>query len=136
LAFATVEDVEARRGGPLSESEEVSAEFLLEAAQGLVEEAVERDEAEIVALKGSVPPVLRFLVVERVLKAMANPQGLASQSEALGAYSHTERFNSSANSELMLSSAEERLARKAVYGKLAGTGEMESPLVSEARVGS
>jgi len=127
--------VERRRGAPLTAAEAKSAEFLLEGAQAVIEEAVGRNEAEIIALKGGVPKVLRLLTVEKVLRAMANPQGLSSQSEALGAHSHTERFSNTGNSDLLLSPVEERIARSAVCGRLAGTAEMES-LISDGRCGS
>ena len=136
MAFASTADVAKRRGlTELSAEDEESAAFLLEAAQSIIEEAVERDEAAIIAIKGSVPKVLKFLTVEKVLRAMANPQGLASQSEALGAHSHTERFSSDRNSDLLLFVAEQRMARNAVHGRLSGTAQMAS-LVSHERCGS
>jgi hypothetical protein len=130
VAFASTADVAKRRGRPLEGSDEDTAAYLLEAAQSVIEEVVERDEAAIVAEKGGVPTILKFIAVEKVLRAMANPQGLASQSETLGAHSHTERFNSGGSTDLLLSEVEERLARKAVYGQLSGTARTKS-LASE-----
>lgn len=133
MAFADTNDV-AKRRGPLGEEETAAAEMLLELAQGVVEEAVERDEEAILALKGAIPTVLRLLVIEKVVKAMANPDGLASQSETLGAHSRTERFaTTAAGSDLLLTETEERLARKAVHGRLSGTARPES-IVSPQRV--
>lgn len=126
MAFASTDDVKARRGRPFVEEEEKTAELLLEAAQSVIEDAVGKDEAGIVALKGAVPSVLRFLTVEKVFKAMANPAGLSSESETLGAHSHTSRFNAGENSDLLLSELEERIARQAVYGKLSGTAFQRS----------
>jgi len=125
LAFATIEDIEARR--TLSADEKVAAEALLEAAQSVVEEVIERDEAAIIALKGAVPAVLKFMTVEKVLRALVNPSGLSSQSEALGSFSHTERFNTATvTSDLLLSELEERLVRRAVYGRSTATAHVGS----------
>lgn len=122
MAFASDTDVEARLGRALSESETGTAGFLLEGAQAIIEAAADKAEADI----DPIPPVLRFVAVELVVRAMANPESLASQSEALGAYSHTERFRSEANSDLLLTKLEEQMVRRAVHGQLSGTGQMKS----------
>lgn len=126
MAFASTDDVKARRGRPFADEEEATAQLLLEAAQSNIELAIGKTEAEIKELKGDPPPVLRFMTIEKVFRAMANPEGLSSQSEALGAYSHTNRFNAGDIPDLLLSDLEERQVRQAVYGKLSGTAFQKS----------
>lgn len=122
MAFASVDDVKARLARPLTEADEAAAEFLLIGAQMFVEAAAEKTEAQ---LGDEVPPVLRFVAVEVVCRAMANPQGLASESETLGAYSHTERY-SAEGADLLLTKTEELLVRRAVHGTLSGSTEPAS----------
>jgi hypothetical protein len=122
MAFADTDDVGTRLGHDLSDAEKEQASFLLDGVTSVIEEAVgKREEAIDPEL-----PVLRFLSVEKVVRVMSNPQGLSSQSEALGAYSHTERFNSGSNPDLMLTDLEVAMARKAVHGRLSGTAEPAS----------
>lgn len=136
MGFASTDDVKARRGRPFVEEEEEMAKLLLEAAQSNIEDAIGKDEAAIKSLKGAIPSVLRFLAVEKVFKAMANPAGLSSESETLGAYSHTNRFNAGENSDLLLTALEERIARQAVYGKLSGTAFQKSLVSPPDSVGT
>lgn len=127
MAFASLDDIKARAGRPLSEADEAAAVFLLLGAQVIIEAAVEKTEEQ---LGDAVPPVLKFIAVEVVCRAMANPQGLSSETEALGAYSHSERFRSGENSDILLTKAEELLARRAVHGTLSGSTQIGS-LVSD-----
>jgi hypothetical protein len=122
MAFASVEDIAARLGRVLTDLEKGAATFLLEGAQAIVEIAVEKTEEQIVPL----PPVLRFVTVEVVCRAMANPQGLASESETLGAYSHTERYSGEGVSDILLTKLEELMVRRAVHGTLSGTAQTGS----------
>lgn len=131
MAFATKEDVAKRLKRSLTSAEEDSAAFLLEAAQAVIEEAAERDEAQIIALKGEVPSTLRFVAVELAVRALSNPEGLVSKSESLGAYANTKRYRKDhqgegAQSELELTPIQERLVRRAVWGRLSGTAQMGS----------
>lgn len=126
MAFASIDDVKARLGRPLTEADEAAANFLLVGAQMFVEAAAEKTEEQL----DSFPPVLRFVTVEMVCRAMANPQGLASESETLGAYSHTERY-SAEGADLLLTKTEELLVRRAVHGTLSGSAELAS-LASDA----
>jgi hypothetical protein len=122
MAFASVGDITARLG-VLSKAQEDAAGFLLEGAQAVVEEAAEKTEEEL----GENPPsILRFVTVEVVCRALANPQGLSSQSETLGSYAHTERFSAEAESGLLLTKTEELLVRRAVHGALSGTVQIGS----------
>jgi hypothetical protein len=122
MAFASVEDIAARLGRVLTDLEKGAATFLLEGAQAIVEAAVERTEEQIDPL----PPVLRFVTVEVVCRAMANPQGLASESETLGAYSHTERYSGEGVSDILLTKLEELMVRRAVHGTLSATAQTGS----------
>lgn len=123
MAFASKEDVAARLGRSLADSETDQVDFLLDAATAVIEEAVDKAEADISPL----PAVLRFVCVEVVCRAMANPQGLSSQQEALGAYSHSERFQGGDGaSGLLLKPLETQMVRRAVHGQLSGTAQIGS----------
>jgi hypothetical protein len=124
MAFASLDDIKARAARPFTATDEAAASMLLEGAQAVIEASVEKTEEEMGA---SVPEILRFVAIEVVVRAMANPQGLASQSETLGVYSHTERFSGGDTvNSLILTKAEELMARRAVHGRVSGTGEAES----------
>jgi hypothetical protein len=100
-----------------------SAGYLLEAASAVVADAVGDREANI----EPVPDVLRFVTVEVVCRAMANPAGLSSESEQLGEYSHTSRFrDGTSGGGLWLTDLERLMVRGAVHGRLSGTALQQS----------
>lgn len=94
--------------------------MLLDGATAVIEQAVDVAEADI----DPMPRILRFVAVEVAVRGMANPSGLASRSEALGAASQTERFRDDGG--LWLTDSECRLVREAVLGQLSGTAIQES----------
>jgi len=130
MALAKPEDVAARLGRELDDEETTAVGFLLDAATAVVEEAIEGPADD------PAPPVLRFVAVEVVVRALANPNGLASRSETLGAYSHSEAFLSGAG--LMLTKTEELMVRRAALGAVAGSVAIPSHVddIFDALVGS
>lgn len=125
MAFATADNVADRLGRKLSDAENGSAEFLIDAATSLVADAVDRDEAWAEALD-PVPKVLRLIVVEATCRALNNPAGLDSLQESLGDHSHTQTFRRGADAAgLLLTKPERELARRTVLG--AGLTTMRTP---------
>jgi hypothetical protein len=131
MAFATAADVEKklkpRLGRAFTADETAAAALLLDGASAVIEVAIDKTEADLGADK---PTVLRFIAIEVVARAMANPSGLASEQEGLGAYSHAERYLTEGGG-LWLTELEERMARSAVHGQLSGTALTESILSDE-----
>lgn len=112
MSFATPEDVARRLSLDLSDGQRLQVESLLNAASAVIAECVGKDEAGI----DPVPSVVKFVCVEAVCRTMANPQGLASEQESLGAYSHSQNFGRDGTG-IMLTKNEQLIVRRAVYGK-------------------
>lgn len=126
MAFATPEDVATRLGRELGEIAAGTAEQLLDAATAVIANAADKSDAWAEALD-PVPGILRFMCVELVVRAMANPESLARLQEQLGAYSSTRAFASaSAGGGLMLSDVETMLVRRTIFGTLSGSARVES----------
>ncbi len=140
MALANTDDVSARLGRVLNDQETTSATYLLDAATAIVCEAGDTTEDFIEAMD-PVPPVLRFVTVELVSRAMANPSALLQQEERLGEYQHMERFRantSEAASDLLLTDSEELLVRRAVLGSTTGSVRIKSHIddIYDALIGS
>jgi hypothetical protein len=127
LSFATEADVVARRGtGALTDNEEAQVAVLLELATGAIAAAVDKTD-DWAADLDPVPTMVRLMTVELVVRAMTNPQGLESVSEALGQYSNTQRFRDAAGGGgLELSTTEVLLLRRVVHGRNSGSARAES----------
>lgn len=123
MPYATASDIETRlkpsTGQEFSEDQMAAAELLCEAATAVIVTCCGGKELE------EPPPVLRFVAIEVVCRAMANPQGLSSEQETLGAYSYAQRYVAEGGG-LWLKPLEEQMVRQAVHGRLSGSAEMES----------
>lgn len=128
-AFATTTDVELRLGRELTTAEEDQVELLTAAATAVITQEAGKTEAWADDLD-PVPRVLRYLTVELVLRAMANPQGVVSFTEQLGAYSTSQRFRDTGGG-LLLTKQEGILVRQAVYGETTGSARLGSILKSD-----
>lgn len=127
MPLASTDDVATRIGEiPLSETRLAMAGQLLEFADGVILDAVDKSEEWLDGLGEDVPPVLRGLAVELVARAMASPQGLAAASETLGSYSRSETYRRDLSTAMALTELEERLCRRAVYGRTAGSSTPRS----------
>lgn len=114
-AYATSEDVTARLGRDLTDAEAASVDFLLEAAGGLIREALLKPEDWE---PDPVPSVFRFLSVEVACRIFANPESAGLILERLGAHEHRLDFRGvDGSGGLFLSPAEIRRLRMAVYGR-------------------
>ena len=123
MAFATADDVAARLGRELTIAEENLVEAVVEQVTDLIADAVGQD-ADWAADLDPVPAVLTAICVEKAIAVGSNPNGVASRSETLGSFSSSETFRK--DSGLYLTPLEERLARRAVLGRLAGSSRPES----------
>lgn len=120
MAFATTDDIAARLGrDSLTAAELSQATSLIEGATAVIAEAVDKDDAWVAALD-PVPNVLRVVTVEAVVRAMANPSGLRSESEQLGSYQHSQSFRDDGGG-FWLTTTERMLVRRAVWGALSGS---------------
>lgn len=128
--FAALSDVARRMGRELTAAEEDQTLYLLAAATDLIADAVGRDGTWAAQLE-PIPPALRIITVEAVVRLLFNPRGAQTTQETLGSYSHSETFSqngANATSGLMLTVAEERRARQAVFGAGAGSVRVRSVL--------
>lgn len=130
-SLATVENVANALGkdvGDLTANESLQIEFLLTLATGIIAAAGGKTEAWAETLS-PIPKVLRLVAIQVVLRAMANPEGLAAMSEQIGAYSvnRSYRAASAGGSTLMLTAAEKRMVRAAVAASDLTSVTLESP---------
>lgn len=89
MSLASTTDIAARLGRTIADSETAAVDFLIEAADSVIAEV---GEVAVDTLDAEVTPALRFIAVDIVCRAMANPQGIASLQEQLGQYASTVRF--------------------------------------------
>lgn len=106
MPFATIEDVEQRLGRELTESEQDTATFII----GAVSDTI----ADEFDLPDEPPAAVRMVVVEKVVSALNNPQGLASFSEQLGSYQRSGTFPRAADIGIFLSREDRRAIRRAL----------------------
>lgn len=106
MAFATLQDVEARLGRELTESEQDVAGYVLEAVSDAI--------AGEFNLPDDVPAVVALVCVEKAVGALNNPQGLASFTEQLGSYRRSGTFPRAADLGIHLSATERRAIRRAL----------------------
>jgi hypothetical protein len=126
VAFATTTDIATRLTRTLTAAEDAAAGLLLEGATGLIADACGKDDDWADSLD-PVPSVLRFVCIEAVSRALANPQNVASLQETLGAHSYAVRFRDLQNGGgLYLTGHEERMVRRAVFGRTTGSARVES----------
>ncbi|PZG20602.1 Gp19/Gp15/Gp42 family protein [Nonomuraea aridisoli] len=87
MAYATVQDVRARMGRPLTSEEETLAETLLGDAEVLIEERISD-----LAARAADPQYLKRLVIveaNAVLRVLRNPEGYRSESDGDYSYSRS-----------------------------------------------
>ncbi len=114
MALATTDDIATRLGRSLTEPEEALSELTIELTQGLILEVAGTDEPD------PVPAYYRALCIEKTINVGANPNGLAAESESLGAWSHSQTFQRAGDIGIFLTEREEfqirRIANNAVSG--------------------
>lgn len=120
MAFADASDLETRTGRTFTTAQTATAELLVDLASELVADACGKT---VAALSESYAPVLRIVTIEVASRAMANPDGLASSNERLGAWAATKNFREAG---LSLTDLEERLVRRAVFGSNSGSSRPTS----------
>lgn len=127
MAFATVSDVATRQGRTFTTAEENQATLLIELATAAIADAALKDDAWAAALT-PVPDIIKGLTVELVGRAMANSEGLTSQSETIGSYQYMKSYNKEATAAFALTNIERRIVRRTV-GSL--NYEVRTPTATE-----
>lgn len=130
MAFAASTDVAARLGRDLTAAETTSVGFLLDAATEVICVHLDREYEQV----DPVPPVLEGICVSMVLRALANPSGLSSRSETIGAYSHSETYRRDVGSDVSMTPTERDLARRAFYGSNLKTVRLRTPIEFDSGV--
>lgn len=105
-------------GITLTSAQQAQATAVIAMVEDLIAEAVYQDSDWADELD-PIPATLKNICVEKAILSLANPKGLESETETLGAYSHTERFNTKESFAAMgvfLNAADRAKARRAVYG--------------------
>lgn len=124
MAFATTDDIGDRLGRTLSAGEEQSVALLLEGAQAVIEDCAGKAEGAM----AEVPSILRFVAIELVCRALANPNQLQGLSEGLGQHNYSARFR---DAGLWLTRTEEMLVRRAVHGTTTAGVAVQAAQVEE-----
>lgn len=129
VTFATVGQVEARLGRDLTAAETTQVPYLLQTATDLIAEACGKPDTWPGTLT-TIPPALRTVCVECVVRVLHNPTGARSQQEQLGAYLHSETYGADVPAGMALTVTEEQRVRRAVH---AGVASVRVPsLVDDA----
>jgi hypothetical protein len=110
MAFATTTDVGNRLGRTLTTDETGQATALLDLIALEIEDACGKDASTV----SPEPPILKLVSIEATVRAIANPVGIKTESETLGAHSYSATFPTTDG--LLLTSTERSLVRKAVLG--------------------
>jgi hypothetical protein len=129
-AFASVEDVQARRGlGAFTDAETATVEQLLLAATSIIAATADKTDEWAINLD-PIPEILRFLCVELVIRVLRNPGGLRSQTEQIGQHSRSESYvvdaRGGAATGLLPTTVEELLIRRVVWSRNSGSARMRS----------
>jgi hypothetical protein len=123
--LATASEVGVMLGRDLSEAEIGQADMMIGIATANILAAVDKDGDWLPT--AAQQTFLNGLCVQLTCRAMANPQGLASQSESLGAHSATTAYSRDIpGSGLGLTSPEELAARRVVWGTNSGSAKARS----------
>lgn len=127
VAFATVGMVSARVGRDLTAAEAAQVPTLLQMATDLIAEACDKPDTWPATVT-TIPPALRTVCVECVVRVLHNPTGARSQQEQIGSYLHSETYSADTPAGMALTASEERRVRRAVHGVGSGTVRLSSIL--------
>ena len=97
----------------LTTAEENQVTLLIELATAAIADAALKDDAWAAALT-PVPDIIKGLTIELVGRALANSEGLTSQSEQIGSYQYMKSFNKEATTAFALTGMERRIVRRTV----------------------
>lgn len=126
MAFATTADVATRLGRALTAAEQAMAQQVIDSVTAQIS-AVVNEGSEWATALDPVPEVFKSLCIEKVIYIGSNPNGIASESETLGAYTHSQTFPRSMDSYgVLLTDEEKRSVRQAVWGVVRSVS-LESP---------
>lgn len=121
MAFATTDDVATRLGRDLTVAEDAFAEQVIEDVQGLILEIAGTAEPS------PVPTYYKALCVSKVIALGANPTGLASESETLGAHTYSKTFPRSMDGlDVFLTEHEEYTVRRIANNAVSGSSHPDA----------
>jgi len=121
--YATTDDIAARLGRTLTDQETTSYGSIIEAVSAEIDVAL-----GLAKTLADVPPAVKGVTVTASIRAAANPSGAARVAETIGALSRSETFPRSGDGSTLLTITEERLVRRAIYGKTTGSPRIGSVL--------
>lgn len=119
--YATPADIAARLGRTLTAQEVTSYESIIEAVSAEVDVRLGKSLAD-------APPAIKGVVVTASIRGAANPTGAARVAETIGALSRSETFPKSGDGSTFLTATEERLIRRAIFGRTTGSPRIGSVL--------
>lgn len=120
MAFATTDDIAARLGRELSDSELDRAEWIIPLVQALILEVAGTAEPN------PAPAYYRALCVEKTINVIENPSGLATESESLGDWSHSQTFQRAGDAGVFLTDREEQMIRRIANNAASGSSRPHS----------
>lgn len=126
-AFASAAEVAARLGRTFTDAEGDQVDMLLQLASLTVAGACDKDAGWVATLE-TVPPIVRVITIECVVRAFVNPDGARTRQEQLGQYGQTVTYAAAAPAGVSLSAAEERAVRSAVFGGSTGSTRLSGVL--------
>lgn len=126
-AFASAAEVAARLGRTFTDAENDQVDMLLQLASLAVAGACDKDDAWV-ATVAPVPPIVRVITIECVVRAFVNPDGARTRQEQLGQYGTTVTYAAAAPSGISLSPVEERAVRSAVFNGSTGSARLSGVL--------
>lgn len=120
-AFCTPGDIAGRLGRDLTAVEAVQVPVLITSVTGLVAAACDKTDAWATALT-PVPPGVRVVSIEAVIRVLLNPAGVRSETEQLGQHQHSVSFaDGTGGAGIYLTPPEEIRVRRAVFGASSAT---------------
>ena len=123
MALATAQDVADRLGRDLTATEVTTIEALIDFASAAIGLAVGKDDDWIATY--DPPQIVRFICADVALRSFNNPTFAARTQETLGSYSYSVDFGSQPPG-MALTELEQRMVRKAVFGRTSGSVRLGS----------
>lgn len=106
-AFAADSDVATRLRRDLSDAEKNAANAVIQLVTGLIAETLNEDD-DWAADLDPVPSYYKALCIKKAVAALANPEGVETLAETLGAYSYTTSYDAGQGVDIELTERERR----------------------------
>jgi hypothetical protein len=129
--IATSDNVSDRLGRALSNAESAQADAVIATVTGLIADAAGVTVAALEQL-APLPQTFKTLCIEKATMTVVNPQGLAAQSEQLGAHQQSSTFQRANDGGVYLTDSEERRVRRVLRGTSFTAVTLETPFSGPA----